>query len=125
MARDAVLKAHASECQRLLERLVSAARISARRGFTSFCEKQVGRADPQGRSTQRYRRAQRGGNNYSTAICNLQESYPFNYFLSMKIQECDELIVLELSIVIGWLSQFGDFLRANNLLKIRCYTACK
>jgi hypothetical protein len=30
---------------------VSAARISARRGFTSFCEKQVGRADPQGRST--------------------------------------------------------------------------
>ena len=50
------------ECQRLLERLVSAARISARRGFTAFREKQVGRADPQGRSTLRYRRAQRGGN---------------------------------------------------------------
>jgi len=43
----------------------------------------------------------------------------------MKIQEYDEFIVRELSIVIGWLSQFWDSLRVSNLLKMRRYTACK
>jgi hypothetical protein len=62
-------------------------------------------------------------NNYSTASGYLQESYPFNCFLSMKIQERDELLVWGLSIVIVWLNQFGNFLRANNLLKTKCYTA--
>jgi hypothetical protein len=41
----------------------------------------------------------------------------------MKIQEWDELPVWGLPIAIVWLSQFGDFLRANHFLKMRCYTA--
>src|SRR4030042_3205427 len=63
-------------------------------------------------------------NNYYTAFFYSLESSPFNYFLSMKIQECDELLVWELPIVIVWLWQFWDFLRTNNLLKMRCYAAC-
>ena len=58
-----------------------------------------------------------GANNYSTASGYLQESYPSNCFLSMEIQERDELLVWGLPIVIVWLYQFEDFLRANNFLK--------
>ena len=60
-------------------------------------------------------------NDYYTAVCCRQESYPFNRSLSMKIQECDELLLWGLPIVIVWLSQFVDIQRGYNSLKTKCY----
>jgi len=44
--------------------------------------------------------APRYANNNSTAVCHLQKSYPFNYFLSINIQESDALPRSGLGIVI-------------------------